>query len=607
MRTRGLPFLLALALAGCPDSGTPGLGGLDLKPFSDSPGNDLPGEDPSPTRDLPGDSPAPYELPAQDFPGPRDQGGGIDVHFPEDLPQPLCQPCRSDLDCRTEDVEAPCLAYGPDGSFCGYPCGKDADCPEGFLCTRDDLHGRQCKPVTGASCPCLPRFRSAGFLTECYRENETGRCSATRTCDQACPAPIPDRETCNGIDDDCNGQTDEGLGSTTCGTGVCERTVQNCLSGTPRECIPGNPAPEACNLLDDDCDGQTDNMPDIVCGVGACLRSVPACIDGRPQACYPLPPEPEVCNAIDDDCNGLVDDGFQMETCGVGACQRTVSQCQDGQSAHCVPGDPVPEVCNRIDDDCNGEVDDMPPVTCGLGECAVTVPACIDGKPRTCVPKDPRPEVCNGKDDNCDGRTDEDFGVGSLCDGPDADLCAEGRVACGSNGEAFCNEPGTGRTESCNGRDDNCDGQIDETGCPQACTRKTWQNHVYLFCNTKARWTVARDTCAGWNYHLVKIENAAENTFVTDTAYSVSTEPWWIGLNDLGREGTYVWADGSAASWFQWGPDQPNNGGLWPNNQDCVLVLEPAWGRDGRAYWNDAECGTDGNRGDMYRFVCETP
>src|SRR5262249_47178325 len=35
-------------------------------------------------------------------------------------------------------------------------------------------------------------------------------------------------ETCNNIDDDCDGSTDEGLGSTTCGTGTCQRTVQVC-------------------------------------------------------------------------------------------------------------------------------------------------------------------------------------------------------------------------------------------------------------------------------------------------------------------------------------------------------------------------------------------
>ena len=65
-------------------------------------------------------------------------------------------------------------------------------------------------------------------------------------------------ELCNGYDDNCDGQIDEGLGSTTCGTGACQVTVSNCLSGHPQTCTPGTPATETCNGIDDDCDGQID-------------------------------------------------------------------------------------------------------------------------------------------------------------------------------------------------------------------------------------------------------------------------------------------------------------------------------------------------------------
>ncbi len=68
-------------------------------------------------------------------------------------------------------------------------------------------------------------------------------------------------EVCNNQDDDCDGHVDENLGTLTCGTGACARTVPICMEGTPQAC----PAPmEACrNAIDDDCDGTVDNCASI--------------------------------------------------------------------------------------------------------------------------------------------------------------------------------------------------------------------------------------------------------------------------------------------------------------------------------------------------------
>jgi hypothetical protein len=65
-------------------------------------------------------------------------------------------------------------------------------------------------------------------------------------------------------------------------------------------------------------------------------------------------------------------------------------------------------------------------------------------------------EVCNGKDDNCDGRVDEGF---------DAD--GDGTPSCAVNGKpADCDDKDPavhpGAMEVCNGKDDNCDGNVDE-------------------------------------------------------------------------------------------------------------------------------------------------
>jgi hypothetical protein len=82
------------------------------------------------------------------------------------------------------------------------------------------------------------------------------------------------QEVCNGIDDNCNGQTDEGVKSTfyrdadVDGYGNINITTQACSApagyvSNNTDCNDGNAsvhpgATEVCNGIDDDCDGQTD-------------------------------------------------------------------------------------------------------------------------------------------------------------------------------------------------------------------------------------------------------------------------------------------------------------------------------------------------------------
>jgi hypothetical protein len=72
-------------------------------------------------------------------------------------------------------------------------------------------------------------------------------------------------------------------------------------------------------------------------------------------------------------------------------------------------------------------------------------------------------ETCNGRDDDCDGQVDEDYPErGQSCDGNDADQCAEGTRTCVGAAGAVCSDETDDTVELCNGADDDCDGMIDE-------------------------------------------------------------------------------------------------------------------------------------------------
>jgi hypothetical protein len=185
----------------------------------------------------------------------------------------LCDPCLLNADCNEPGTSGNlCVSQGPLGSFCGVACNPNAAvCPDGYTCAAvtnpdDGKAVYQCTPASGAECKCSALAVDQKLGTECGYTNVYGKCKGQRVCEKsgltACDAPVPAQEECNGKDDDCNGQVDEGVEGAKCKNtnvfGSCPGVATGCAVGKPT-CEGPIPAKEQCNGLDDDCNGLTDD------------------------------------------------------------------------------------------------------------------------------------------------------------------------------------------------------------------------------------------------------------------------------------------------------------------------------------------------------------
>ncbi len=294
-----------------------------------------------------------------------------------------------------------------------------------------------------------------------------------------------DPERCDGVDNDCDGDIDEagatgastwyldydgdGYGSSTYTATACDQPSgyvagSSDCDDTDASAYPGGT--ELCDGADNDCDGTTDedDATDASAwyadadgdGYGDATSVTTAC--GQPSAhvgddsdCDDTdaavnPAAAELCNGVDDDCDGAVDeddatdasawyadadgDGYGDAASATSACSQPSghvaddSDCDDGDGA---VNPAASELCNGVDDDCDGTVDEggasdastwyADDDSDGYGDAASTTSACsqpsgyvsdnTDCDDSNAVSNPGASEVCDGRDNDCDGSVDE--------------------------------------------------------------------------------------------------------------------------------------------------------------------------------------------------------
>lgn len=262
-------------------------------------------------------------------------------------------------------------------------CTDDTGCP-GSTCAINS------QPCCGPACaPTKPANQNGTCAFRCNVGFKDLNTTATDGCEYKC-SPTGNEE-CDGADNDCDGNVDEGITAPVnlCLTpGVCAGTTPVCRQAQGWKCeyptATYEPTEVSCDNLNNDCDSNVDEShpgKGLACddgGVGTCRDvGVDGCNAGDPDGalvCLRSPETGTQCdNNTDDNGDGKVNDGCP-----------TVGPPETGADCNEASGSAVNNDASASDTKINDGCPQSPLVQTGMGT-----------------------ESCNAQDDDCDGQTDE--------------------------------------------------------------------------------------------------------------------------------------------------------------------------------------------------------
>ncbi len=111
-----------------------------------------------------------------------------------------------------------------------------------------------------------------------------------------------------------------------------------------------------------------------------------------------------------------------------------------------------------------------------------------------------------------------------------------------------------------------------------------YNGHYYTQTTGAKDWLSAQAEAKELGGNLVTVNDQAEQDFLKRVFFSDTNRDdlYWIGLNDIAQEGTFVWVSGEPVTYTNWAPGEPND---FPPGEDAVVIN---WIRDlNNGAWND--------------------
>ena len=111
----------------------------------------------------------------------------------------------------------------------------------------------------------------------------------------------------------------------------------------------------------------------------------------------------------------------------------------------------------------------------------------------------------------------------------------------------------------------------------------------YYRANSSSTWSSANNLAQSVGGQLVTISSLAENNWLASALGNSGS--YWLGLNDVAVEGTFVWSSGSTSTYRNWNTGEPNN----TNNEDYAEFIAS------NGKWNDL--GNSNNCGSLKGII----